>query len=112
MAFDPVRLEVAVGPVVLSILRPRSAEDLIDEVDYARDERLASVLGVSPAYFAEYRLWRVRALLDPGIVGFDRAMANFGRLRGGRAGVALDEGRPPRGSRYPPPVPSQSEERE
>ena len=48
-------------------------------------ERLASVLGVSAAYFAEYRLWRVRALLDPGIVGFDRAMANFGRLRGGRA---------------------------
>jgi transcriptional regulator with XRE-family HTH domain len=75
-------------------------------------ERLASVLGVSPAYFAEYRLWRVRALLDPGIVGFDRAMANFGRLRGGRGGGALDEGRPPRGSRYPPPVPSQSEERE
>ena len=75
-------------------------------------ERLASVLGVSAAYFAEYRLWRVRALLDPGIVGFDRAMANFGRLRGGRAGVALDEGSPPRGSRYPPPVPSQSEERE
>jgi len=74
-------------------------------------ERLASVLGVSPAYFAEYRLWRVRALLDPGIVGFDRAMANFRRLRGGRGGGAL-EGRPPRGSRYPPPVPSQSEERE
>ena len=67
---------------------------------------------MSAAYFAEYRLWRVRALLDPGIVGFDRAMANFGRLRGGKAGVALDEGRPPRGSRYPPPVPSQSEERE
>ena len=40
MALDPVRLDVAVGPVVLSILRPRSAEDLIDEVDYARDERL------------------------------------------------------------------------
>ncbi len=39
-AFDPVRLDVAVGPVVLSILRPRSAEDLIDEDDYARDERL------------------------------------------------------------------------
>src|SRR5262245_52524577 len=34
-------------------------------------ERLASVLGVSPAYFAEYRLWRIRALLDPGVVGFD-----------------------------------------
>ena len=40
MAFDPVRGDVAVGPVVLSILRPRRAEDLIDEDDYARDERL------------------------------------------------------------------------
>ena len=28
-------------------------------------------------HFAEYRLWRMRALLDPDIVGFDRAMANF-----------------------------------
>ena len=40
--------------------------------------------GVSPGYFAEYRLWRARALLDPGVVGFDRAMANFDRLRGRR----------------------------
>jgi transcriptional regulator with XRE-family HTH domain len=47
-------------------------------------ERLASVLGVSPGYFAEYRLWRVRAMLDPAIVGFDRSMANFDRLRGRR----------------------------
>src|SRR5262245_23324136 len=74
-------------------------------------ERLASVLGVSPAYFAEYRLWRVRALLDPGVVGFDRAMANFSRLRGGRGVRALDDPGPRAGSRYPPSVPSQSEER-
>jgi transcriptional regulator with XRE-family HTH domain len=47
-------------------------------------ERLASVLGVSPGYFAEYRLWRIRALLDPATVGFDRAMANFERLSGRR----------------------------
>ena len=67
----------------------------------AQLERLASVLGVSPSHFAEYRLWRVRALLDPNIVGFDRAMANFSRLRGGRG---LDERSAPRGSRYPPPV--------
>jgi hypothetical protein len=75
-------------------------------------ERLASVLGVSPAYFAEYRLWRVRALLDPGVVGFDRAMANFGRLRGGRGGGALGGAGAPPASRYPPRVPSQYEERE
>jgi predicted nicotinamide N-methyase len=40
LAFDPVRGDVAVGPVILSVLRPRSAEDLIDEEEYARDERL------------------------------------------------------------------------
>ena len=39
-AFDPIRDDVEVGPVVLTILRPRSAEELIDEEDYARDERL------------------------------------------------------------------------
>lgn len=48
-------------------------------------ERLASVLGVNPGFFAEYRLWRARALLDPAVVGFDRAMANFDRLRGRRS---------------------------
>jgi predicted nicotinamide N-methyase len=40
LAFDPVRDEVAVGGTVLAILRPRSAEDLIDEDEFARDERL------------------------------------------------------------------------
>ena len=47
-------------------------------------ERLATVLGVSAGHFAEYRLWRIRALMDPGVVGFDRAMANCDRLRGRR----------------------------
>ena len=74
-------------------------------------ERLASVLGVSPGYFAEYRLWRVRALLDPAIVGFDRAMANFDRLRGRRdLPIGRDED-PDSGSRYPDAVSSQSKER-
>jgi transcriptional regulator with XRE-family HTH domain len=53
-------------------------------------ERLAQVLGVAPSYFAEYRLWRARSLLDPAVVGFDRAMMNFARLRG--APAVLDEG--------------------
>lgn len=48
-------------------------------------ERLASVLGVSPGFFAEYRLWKTRRLLDPSVVGFERAMSNFGRLRGRRS---------------------------
>jgi predicted nicotinamide N-methyase len=39
-AYDPVREDVSVGALVLSILRPSSAEDLIDEDEYARDERL------------------------------------------------------------------------
>ena len=55
-------------------------------------ERLASVLGVSPGHFAEYRLWRARSLLDPGVVGFDRAMANFARFRGGRTGAVAEGG--------------------
>lgn len=38
--FDPVRDDVAVGPLTLTIARPRSAEELIDEDAFARDERL------------------------------------------------------------------------
>lgn len=48
-------------------------------------ERIASVVGVGPGYFAEYRLWRTRALLDPSAIGFERAMENFNRLRGRRS---------------------------
>ena len=55
-------------------------------------ERLASVLGVNASHFAEYRLWRTRALLDPGVVGFDRAMANFERLRGRRGAMPIEDG--------------------
>lgn len=73
-------------------------------------ERLASVLGVSPGHFAEYRLWRVRALLDPAVVGFDRAMANFARLRGRRELLGAED-LPEPGSRYPGPVSSPSKER-
>lgn len=73
-------------------------------------ERLASVLGVSPGYFAEYRLWRARALLDPAIVGFDRAMANFDRLRG-RRGLPIGRGEDRgSGARYPGAV-TESKER-
>ena len=77
----------------------------------AQLERLASVLGVSPGYFAEYRLWRVRALLDPAIVGFDRSMANFHRLRGRRDGLIDGDDEADSGSRYPGVVSSQSKER-
>jgi transcriptional regulator with XRE-family HTH domain len=52
-------------------------------------ERLATVLGVSPSFFAEFRLWRARSLLDPAVVGFDRAMANFARLRGVGDGASV-----------------------
>jgi transcriptional regulator with XRE-family HTH domain len=74
-------------------------------------ERLGSVLGVSPGYFAEYRLWRVRSLLDPASVGFDRAMANFDRLRGRRELGILPSGDDQSSPRYPPPVTKQSKER-
>lgn len=39
-SFDVLREVVAVGSLSLTLARPRSAEDLIDEGDYARDERL------------------------------------------------------------------------
>jgi len=73
----------------------------------AHMERLAQVLGVAPAYFAEYRLWRVRSLLDPGEVGFVRAMENLGRLNGRRGAPRLEsngDSPPARASRYPPRV--------
>ncbi len=38
--FDVIREEIRVGPWPLSVAHPRRAEDLIDEDDYARDERL------------------------------------------------------------------------
>ena len=38
--FQVVRDELEIGPLRLSIARPRSAEDLIDEDEYADDERL------------------------------------------------------------------------
>ena len=70
-------------------------------------ERLAQVLGVSPSFFAEYRLWKVRSLLDPVEVGFERAMGNMGRLNGrrGRPRI-LDDAEWPAGAvaRYPAPV--------
>jgi transcriptional regulator with XRE-family HTH domain len=74
-------------------------------------ERMASVLGVSPGYFAEYRLWRARALLDPAIVGFDRAMANFDRLRGRRDLPISRPDDPDAGSRYPGAVSTDFKER-
>jgi predicted nicotinamide N-methyase len=53
--FSPVREVVTAGTLRLTIARPPSAEDLIDEEDYARDERLP--------YWAE--LWPSgRALAD------------------------------------------------
>lgn len=39
-SFDVLREVVDVGPLRLAVSRPRSAEELIDEDDYARDERL------------------------------------------------------------------------
>jgi transcriptional regulator with XRE-family HTH domain len=66
----------------------------------AQLERLAEALGLSPSYFAEFRLWRARSLLDPSVVGFDRAMSNFARLRGQHDGLAALAPRPSDG-RYP-----------
>jgi predicted nicotinamide N-methyase len=59
--FDVVREEIRVGPWPLSVARPRRAEDLIDEDDYARDERLP--------YWAE--LWPSAHVLADELAGRD-----------------------------------------
>ena len=61
--FDPVLDEVTVGALRLSVARPRSAEDLIDEDDYARDERLP--------YWAE--LWPSALVLADHLAGLPLA---------------------------------------
>lgn len=38
--FDTVNDDVRIGPHTVNVLRPRSADELINERDYARDERL------------------------------------------------------------------------
>lgn len=72
-------------------------------------ERLASVLGVSPRHFAEYRLWELRAMLDPRTVGFDRALAHLQSLRGLLEPPAEGIRRAP--ARYPRQHPRTFEER-
>jgi hypothetical protein len=44
-------------------------------------ERVAEVLGIDPAYFAEYRLAMARHVLDERGVGFDAAVANLAKVR-------------------------------
>jgi predicted nicotinamide N-methyase len=62
-AWDTVQDRVVVGPHELRLRRPRSAEDLIDEDAYARDERLP--------YWAE--LWPSAHVLAGALAGRDLA---------------------------------------
>jgi predicted nicotinamide N-methyase len=59
----PVPAEIAVGGLVMRIAAPASAEDLIDEEDFARDERLP--------YWAE--LWPSGRVLAEALVARDLA---------------------------------------
>ena len=59
--FDLISDEVVVGSLRLSITHPRSAEELIDEAEYERDERLP--------YWAE--LWPSGAALARAVAGLD-----------------------------------------
>jgi predicted nicotinamide N-methyase len=52
LRFDVVEEEVAVGSRTFVIARPRSAEALIDEADFARDERLPYWADVWPSAIA------------------------------------------------------------
>jgi len=57
--FGPIREDIVAGGMRLGILRPPSAEDLIDEEEYARDERLP--------YWAE--LWPSARVLAGALAG-------------------------------------------
>ena len=61
--FDVIREEIRVGPWPVSVVHPRRAEDLIDEDDYERDERLP--------YWAE--LWPSARVLAAELAGRDLA---------------------------------------
>jgi predicted nicotinamide N-methyase len=61
--YDVVHDEIQIGPLRLPVARPRSAEELIDEDDYARDERLP--------YWAE--LWPSALVLAERLTGRDLA---------------------------------------
>lgn len=49
-------------------------------------ERCATVLGVPPSYFLEYRLWEARRMFDPSEVGLDQAAENVRRWMSGETG--------------------------
>jgi hypothetical protein len=46
-------------------------------------ELMAAGLGVPPETFDEYRLAQLRAMIDPDVVGFERAVENMVALGGG-----------------------------
>jgi transcriptional regulator with XRE-family HTH domain len=60
-------------------------------------ELIAQACGVSPDYFAEYRLAQAMRELDPNEVGLERALENLNaRLAGRRRGAARRQPRPGR----------------
>ena len=91
--FDVVRQEVAVGALSLTVARPRSAEDLIDEDEYARDERLP--------YWAE--LWPSAHVLAGGAGGPRSPGARVVELGCG-VGLPGDRRRPARAPTCSPPT--------
>ena len=77
--FLTVNDDVRVGKYTVNVLRPRSAEDLISETDFERDERLP--------YWAE--LWPSSTVLADFIVGLDVPPSRLIELGGGVGLVSI-----------------------
>jgi transcriptional regulator with XRE-family HTH domain len=67
-------------------------------------ELIAQACGISPDYFAEYRLARAMRELDPTEVGLDQALENLNARLSGRRKVAARAQRKPRRPARPRPT--------
>jgi len=50
------------------------------KLDARAIEEISTAAGITPEYFAEYRLIKAREMFDPRVVGLDQALANLQRL--------------------------------
>lgn len=91
-SYDPVREDVPVGAAVVPVLRPRSAEDLIDEGEYAREERLPywAELWPSARVLAERLAARPPRGLAVVELGCGVGLPSVGAARGGARVLATD----------------------
>jgi predicted nicotinamide N-methyase len=90
--FDLITERVEVAGLVVDVVRPRSAEDLIDEDEYARDERLPywAELWPSGRVLAEWLAGRDLAGLRVLELGAGLALPSMVAMRAGARVLATD----------------------